>query len=59
VVARLERGRFRLPTRLPDNRVLTLEAAELTALLDGIDLRRVVLKPAWAPMRATPQTRGA
>ena len=57
VYKRLECGRFRLPTRLPDDRVLALEAAELTALLDGIDLRGATLKPAWTPPGARGKTR--
>lgn len=46
---RLERGRFHLPSRISGAPTLRLEAAELHALLDGIDLRNAQLKPAWIP----------
>lgn len=48
IYKRLERGRFHLPSRAA-GATLGLEAAELQALLDGIDLRRATLKPAWIP----------
>jgi transposase len=56
---RLERGRFRLPVRLPDDKVLALEAAELSALLDGIDLRGSTRRAAWVPPAARPKMRAA
>lgn len=49
---RLERGRLHLPTRTRRGGSIVLEAAELTALLDGIDLRHATLKPAWVPTSA-------
>lgn len=46
---RLERGRFSLP-RVPEGASqITLDAASLTMLLDGIDLREVRRTPMWQP----------
>lgn len=59
VYKRLERGRFRLPARFPDDKVLALEAAELSALLDGIDLRASARRAAWVPPNARPKMRAA
>jgi transposase len=56
---RLERGRLHLPTRTRQGGSIVLEAAELSALLDGIDLRNATLKPAWRPRAATETRRGA
>ena len=44
---RLERGRFRLPTG--DGTTARMTAAELTALLEGIDLSRSTRLPRWNP----------
>ncbi|WP_309889205.1 IS66 family insertion sequence element accessory protein TnpB [Archangium sp.] len=47
---RLEKGSFRLPHPLPeDGSALTLEAVELTLLLEGIDLKASVRRPRWQP----------
>jgi transposase len=48
---RLERGRFHLPhaVRSGERRV-EIEAAELTSLLDGIDLRNAGRAPRWKPL---------
>jgi transposase len=47
---RLEKGRFRLPGPLPeDTAAVTLEAVELTLLLEGIDLKASVRRPRWQP----------
>ena len=56
---RLERGRLHLPTRTRQGGSIVLEAAELSALLDGIDLRNATLKPAWRPTASTETRRGA
>lgn len=51
---RLEQGRFRLPLpALEEGAAVTLEAVELTLLLEGIDLRAAVRQPRWAPPRPT------
>ncbi len=48
VYKRLEKGRFHLPREVSlGARALTIEAAELVALLDGIDLRNVKRPPRW------------
>lgn len=50
---RLERGRFTMP-RIPDGASqVTLDAASLTMLLDGIDLRVVRRTPMWQPAKTT------
>jgi transposase len=47
---RLERGRFRLPREVPAGTAhLTLEAADLVLLLEGIDLRGAARRPRWQP----------
>ena len=56
---RLERGRLHLPTRTRQGGSIVLEAAELSALLDGIDLRNATLKPAWKPTSARDARRDA
>jgi hypothetical protein len=48
-----------LPTRTRQGGSIVLEAAELIALLDGIDLRNATLKPAWAPTRGHESHRSA
>ena len=48
---RLEKGRFRLPTIAKDATEIELDAAELTMLLDGIDVKRVKRPAAWSPRR--------
>lgn len=59
VYKRLERGRLHLPTRARRGGSIVLEAAELSALLDGVDLRRATLKPAWVPPGARESRRSA
>jgi transposase len=44
---RLERGRFKLPSLLDDT--VKLDAAQLTMLLDGVDLAKVSRSRAWQP----------
>jgi len=56
---RLEQGRLHLPTRARQGGAIMLEAVELSALLDGIDLRHAPLKPAWVPPSARESHRGA
>jgi len=48
---RLEKGRFALP-RLPATgaRRVEMEAAQLTLLLEGIDLRGARHRPRWEPI---------
>lgn len=46
---RLERGRFQFPTRPPGARTVTLDATELTMLLDGIAVAEVRRSKAWTP----------
>lgn len=48
---RLERGRFSMP-RIPDGATeVVLDAASLTMLLDGVDLRAVRRAPLWTPAK--------
>ena len=50
---RLERGRFRLPAEVPVAAThVTLEAADLMLLLEGIDLRGARRRPRWEPASA-------
>lgn len=50
---RLERGRFAMP-RVPEGASqIPLDAAQLTMLLDGIDMRDVRRIPLWAPQKKT------
>ena len=50
VYKRLEKGRFHLPRSVAAReRALTIDAAELVALLDGIDLRDVPRPRRWRP----------
>jgi transposase len=51
---RLERGRFRLPAIPGDARSVTLDATELTMLLDGIDVQRVPRPELWKPRKCGP-----
>lgn len=44
---RLERGRFRLPSRPAIGASVSLEAAELVLLLEGIDLAGAKRRPRW------------
>lgn len=46
---RLERGRFQFPPRTTDARTVTLDATELTMLLDGIDVAEVRRSLVWTP----------
>ena len=48
---RLERGRFSMP-RIPEGATqVALDAASLTMLLDGVDLRAVRRAPTWQPAK--------
>lgn len=50
VFKRLEKGRFHLPRAVSArDRTLTIEASELVALLDGIDLRATPRPARWTP----------
>lgn len=49
---RLERGAFRLPALRPGATNVVLTGTELSMLLSGIDLKRVVQPSRWAPTRA-------
>lgn len=52
---RLERGRFHMPQEVTDGAAhLTLEAADLVLLLEGIDLRGATRRPRWQPPAAAP-----
>lgn len=46
---RLEKGRFRRPEVDPATGHVRLDAAELTMLLDGVDLARVRRSRVWQP----------
>jgi len=46
---RLEKGRFRIPRLEPGTRTATLDATELTMLLDGIDVSHVKRPSLWEP----------
>lgn len=46
---RLERGRFRLPEAPPGARRVLMRAAELTLILEGIDLRGARHRRVWRP----------
>jgi transposase len=46
---RLERGRFRVPPVSPQARTVTLSAADLSMLLEGIDFSRVRRPVPWMP----------
>lgn len=47
VYKKLERGRFRLPKAEADR--ITVSAAELSAILEGIDLQGAARLPRWNP----------
>jgi transposase len=49
---RLEQGRFRIPRAAPGSRTATLDATDLTMLLDGIDLEHVKRPKLWDPPRS-------
>jgi transposase len=51
---RLERGRFRLPRVAPDSRSIQLDPTQLSMLLDGIAIERVVRPRHWQPPASTP-----
>jgi len=47
---RLERGRFVLPRQVQEGQErLEIDSSELSALLDGIDLRKARRVPRWEP----------
>ncbi|MBA3501703.1 MAG: IS66 family insertion sequence element accessory protein TnpB, partial [Deltaproteobacteria bacterium] len=48
VTKRLEQGRFRVPWHSESGHV-TLEAAELLLVLEGIDLSRATRRARWSP----------
>jgi transposase len=52
VYKRLERGRFQLPRIAANAKSVTLDAASLAMLLDGVDLKSVRRIPAWKPPAA-------
>lgn len=53
VYKRLEKGRFHLPRAVESGtRELSIDASELVALLDGIDLRAVRRPARWTPKSA-------
>jgi transposase len=49
VYKRLEKGRFQLPRIAANAKSVTLDAASLAMLLDGVDLKSVRRIPAWKP----------
>lgn len=51
---RLEEGRFRLPRVDESAQSVSLDATQLTMLLDGIDVARVERPRAWAPASQPP-----
>ena len=44
---RLERGRFKLPERPPAGETVSIEAADLVLMLEGIDLTGAPPRPRW------------
>jgi transposase len=54
VYKRLERGTFHLPLAEGRTRHVEMEAAELSLMLEGIDLRGAKRRPRWEPRRAAP-----
>lgn len=54
VTKRLERGRFRTPAAMGDQRVVPIDGAQLAMLLDGIDMTRVARPARWEPRRPAP-----
>lgn len=54
ITKRLERGCFQLPREIPEGVPhVTLEAAELALLLEGIDLRGARRRPRWQALVTT------
>ncbi len=53
---RLEIGHFRTPWKSEHGHV-TLEAAELLLVLEGIDLTHAKRRPRWSPRKPTPPTK--
>jgi transposase len=51
---RLEKGYFRVPWRSETGHV-TLEAAELLLVLEGLDLSRAIRRPRWRPTPNRPR----
>jgi transposase len=51
---RLERGRFRIPRVSSQSTTVTLDATELSMLLDGIDVQRVRRPTLWEPAPHSP-----
>lgn len=52
---RLERGRFHLPREIPaGTTAITLDAADLALLLEGIDLRGATRRARWEPTPDAP-----
>lgn len=49
ITKRLEKGTFRLPWRERDGAHVTVEAAELLLVLEGIDLRDARRRARWTP----------
>ena len=52
VYKRLERGTFHLPVETAAGTHLEMEAAELSLMLEGIDLRGARRRPRWDPRGA-------
>jgi transposase len=48
---RLERGRFRIPDVDANATHVTMEAAELALIMEGIDLKGAVRRPRWSPTK--------
>jgi transposase len=46
---RLEKGRFKLPKVAADQRTISLDSAQLTLLLEGIDFSRLKRPKLWEP----------
>lgn len=51
---RLEKGRFRIPRVAEGSTTVTLDATELSMLLDGIDVQRVRRPALWEPRSPAP-----
>ena len=52
---RLESGRFHVPNEIPEGAThVTLEAADMMLLLEGIDLQGAKRRPRWSPAVSTP-----
>lgn len=48
---RLEMGRFKFPEISKEQKTMTLDASQLTLLLDGIDFSRVRRQKKWSPAK--------